>query len=180
MLVFPFAISYLTTSNLPWFMDLTFQVPMPYFPYSIGLSPPHTSTPECHIRFGLTSSSFWSFSLLFCSRILYTYPGDLSSSVISFCLFILFMGFSRQEYWSGLPLPSSVDCLLLELSTMIHLSWVTQTWVSYIAGRLLSESPGNRLKFHIFRYLLQQHVSVFQRNFEALNNRNLFLHSSGG
>ena len=41
-----------------------------------------------------------------------------------FCLFILFMGFSRQEYWSGLPFPSPVDHILSELSTMICLSWV--------------------------------------------------------
>ena len=32
--------------------------------------------------------------------------GSSSYSVLSFCLFILFMGFSRQEYWSGLPFPS--------------------------------------------------------------------------
>ena len=30
MSTFTLAISYLTTSNLPWFMDLTFQVPMQY------------------------------------------------------------------------------------------------------------------------------------------------------
>ena len=35
------------------------------------------------------------------------------------------MGFSRQEYWSGLPFPSPVDHVLSELSTMTHLSWVT-------------------------------------------------------
>ena len=34
------------------------------------------------------------------------------------------MGFSRQEYWSGLPFPSPVDHVLSELSTMTHLSWV--------------------------------------------------------
>ena len=42
----------------------------------------------------------------------------------SFCLFILFMGFSSQEYWSGLPFPSPVDHILSELSTMTYLSWV--------------------------------------------------------
>jgi len=47
-----------------------------------------------------------------------------SFSVISFCLFILFMGFSRQEYWSGLPFPSPVDHGLSKLSTMTCLSWV--------------------------------------------------------
>ena len=39
-------------------------------------------------------------------------------------LFILFMGFSRQEYWSGLPFPSPVDHILSDLSTMTRPSWV--------------------------------------------------------
>ena len=38
-----------------------------------------------------------------------------SFSVLSFCLF---MGFSKQEYWSRLPFPSPVDHGLSELSTM--------------------------------------------------------------
>ena len=39
-------------------------------------------------------------------------------------LFILFMGFSRQEYWSGLPFPSPVDHILSELSPWpVHLGW---------------------------------------------------------
>ena len=35
-----------------------------------------------------------------------------------------FMGFSRQECWSGLPFPSPVDHVLSDLSTMTHPSWV--------------------------------------------------------
>jgi len=31
--------------------------------------------------------------------------GGLISGVVMFCLFILFMDFSGQEYWSGLPFP---------------------------------------------------------------------------
>ena len=57
----------------------------------------------------------------------YWAPTDLRSSsfsVLSFCLFILFMGFSRQEYWSDLPFPSPVDHILSELSTMTCPSWV--------------------------------------------------------
>ena len=34
------------------------------------------------------------------------------------------MGFSRQEYWSGLPFPSPVDHILSELSAMTCPSWV--------------------------------------------------------
>ena len=41
-----------------------------------------------------------------------------------FYLFILFFGFSRQEYWGGLSFPSPVDHILSELSTMTHPSWV--------------------------------------------------------
>ena len=33
------------------------------------------------------------------------------------------MGFSRQEYWSGLPFPSPVDHILSDLSTMTRPSW---------------------------------------------------------
>ena len=39
-------------------------------------------------------------------------------------LFIVFMGFSRQEYWSGFPFPSPVDHVLSEVSTMTRPSWV--------------------------------------------------------
>ena len=39
-------------------------------------------------------------------------------------LFILFMGFSRQEYWSGLLFPSPVEHILSDLSTMTRPSWV--------------------------------------------------------
>ena len=50
-----------------------------------------------------------------------------------FCLFILFMGFSKQEYWSGLPFPSPVDHILSDLSIMTRLSWVApQAWLSFI------------------------------------------------
>ena len=42
----------------------------------------------------------------------------------SFCCFTLFMGFSRPEYWSGLPFPSPVGHILSELSTMTRPSWV--------------------------------------------------------
>ena len=61
------------------------------------------------------------------SPVAYWAPTDLGSSsfnILSFCLFILFMGFSRQEYWSGLPFPSPVDHILSDFSTVIHPCWV--------------------------------------------------------
>ena len=51
--------------------------------------------------------------------------------ILLFCLFILFMGFSRQEYWSGLPFPSPVDHVLSELSTMTRPSWVALCGVAH-------------------------------------------------
>ena len=127
MLMFTLAISCLTTSNLPWFMDLTFQVPMQYcsLQHQTLLPLPVSSTTGC--CFALAPSLHFSgvISPLISSSILGTYwLGDSSFSVLSFCLFILFMGFSRQERWSGLPFPSPVDHALSELSTMTRLSWV--------------------------------------------------------
>ena len=77
--------------------------------------------------------SLWLHPFIFLELFLHWFlvtqwaPTDLglsSFTVLSFCLFILFMGFSRQEYSSGLPFPSPVGYVLSELSTMTHLSWV--------------------------------------------------------
>ena len=90
------------------------------------LSSPVTSKTGHCFHFGSISSFFLEL-FLHSSAVTYwacTDLGNTSFSVISFCLFILLMGFSRQEYWSGLPFPSSVDHVLSELSTMTYLSWV--------------------------------------------------------
>ena len=109
-LVFTLAI-YLTTFSLPWFMDLTFQVAMPYcsLQHQVLFSPPDTSINEHHFHFSPAASFFLELLViaLHSSPVGYWTPsslGGLSSSVISFCLFILYMGFFRQEYWSRLPL----------------------------------------------------------------------------
>ena len=41
------------------------------------------------------------------------------------------MGFSRQEYQSGLPFHSPVDHVLSELSTVTHPSWVALHGMSH-------------------------------------------------
>ena len=126
MLTFTLAISCLTTSNSPWFIDLTFQVPMKYHslqPQTLLLSPV-TSTTECCFCFGSISSFFLELFLHW-SPLVYWAPTDMESSpfsVLSFCLFMLFTGFSRQEYWSGLPFCSPVGHFFSELSTISHLS----------------------------------------------------------
>ena len=128
MFILPLAISCLATSNLLWFVDLTFQVPMQScsLEHRTLLSPPDTSTTGCCFCFGSISSFFLEL-FLHLSPVAYWAPTDLGSSsfnTMSFCLFILFMGFSKQEYWSGLPFLSPVDHVLSEFSTMTHLSWV--------------------------------------------------------
>ena len=97
--------SCLTTSNLPWFMDLTHQVPMQYcsLQYWTLLPSPVTSTTGCGFCFGSVSSFFLELFLHW-SPVAYWAPTDwgVHLSVSYFCLFMLFMGFSRQEFWSGL------------------------------------------------------------------------------
>ena len=54
---------------------------------------------------------------------LLTWGVHLSVS-LSFGLFILLMGLSRQEYQSGLPFPSPVDRVFSELYTITGPSWL--------------------------------------------------------
>ena len=127
MSMFTLAISCLTTSNLPWFMDQTFQFPFQYFSFQHQtlLPSPVTSTTGCCFRFGSVSSFF--LELFLHSSPVTFWALDLGSSY--FCpIFLPFHtvhGFSRQEYWSGLPFPSPMDHILSELSTMTHPSWVS-------------------------------------------------------
>ena len=137
MSTFTLAISYLTTSSLPWFMDLTFQVPMQYcsLHHQTLLLSQVTSTTGCCFCFG-SIPSFFPELFLHWSPVVCWAPTDLGSSsfsILSFSLFVLFMGFSRQECSSGLPFPSPVDHILSDLFTMTRLSWVApRAWLSFI------------------------------------------------
>ena len=79
MSMFTLAISCLTTFNLPWFVDLTFQVPMQCcsVQHQTLLAPPVTSTTGHCFHFG-SITSFFLISPLLSSSILGTYrPGEL-------------------------------------------------------------------------------------------------------
>ena len=96
MSMFTLAISCLSTSNLPWLMDLTFQVPMQYssLQYQTLLPSPVTSTAVCCFCF-VSISSFFLELFLQWSPVAYWAPTDLGSSyfsVLSFCHFILLWG----------------------------------------------------------------------------------------
>ena len=84
-------------------------------------------------------------SPLISSSILDTYwPGEFIFQSPVFCLFILFMGFSRQEYWSGLRFP----CLLL----LSRFSRVQLCVTPKMAAHLASPSLG---------FSRQEHCSEF-------------------
>ena len=110
-------------------MDLAFQFLSDIVLYIVGLYFPQ----QTHAHLGIVSAFTQSHSFLldlflYSSPVAYWAPINLGSStlsVISFCLFILFMDFSRQECWGGLPIPSPVDHVLSEFSTMTRPSWVT-------------------------------------------------------
>ena len=128
MLMFTLAISCLTTSNLPWFMDLAFQIPIVLlFTASDFISI------TCHIH-NWVLCLLWLhlfilpgvISPLISSSMLGSYrPGEFIFQCPVFLPLILFMVFSRQEYCSGLPFPSPVDHILSDLSTMTSQSWMT-------------------------------------------------------
>ena len=128
MSMFTLAISCLTTSNLPWFMNLTLQVPMILF-FTGSNFTSITSHIHSWALFSLWVHPFilsGVISPLFSSSILGTnQPGEFIFQCQSFCLFILLMVFSRQEYWPGLP-------FLFQCTTFcqnsplwpVHLGWL--------------------------------------------------------
>ena len=131
MSMFTLAISCLITSNLPWFMDLTFQVPMQYcsLQHRTLLLLPVTSRTGCSVCFffALAPSlhSFWSYFSTDFRNILGTYwPGEFMFQCPIFFPFHSVHEFSSPEYWSGLPSPSPVDHILSDLSTATHPSWM--------------------------------------------------------
>ena len=131
MSMFTLAISCSTVSNLPWFMDLTSQVPVQYcsLPHHILLSSPEISTTEHHFQFGPDTSFFLELLEVVLHSFLVAYwtlsdLQDSSFGVISFGLFMLFTGFSQWVSWGGLPFRTAVDHVLSELSTMTRLSWL--------------------------------------------------------
>ena len=137
MSMFTLAISCLATSNFPWFVDLTFQVPRQYcsFEHHTLLLSPVTSTAGCCFCFGCIPSFFLELFLHW-SPVAYWTPTDLESSffsVLSFCLFELFTGFSRQYCWSGLPFPSQWTTFCQTSSPWsVCLGWPHRAWLSFI------------------------------------------------
>ena len=142
------AISCLTISNLPWFMDLTFHITMQYcsLQHWTLLPPPDTSTIGC--CFWIISISSYLLQLfLWSSLVVYLTPTNLESSsfsVISFCLFILFLGFSRQV---------TVQLYLLQTSPLLHV--------------LLISCSSLACSFTLFSFMILLYYVLFKKSFRT-------------
>ena len=137
MLTFTLAISCLTTSNLSWFMDLTFQVPMQYcsLQHRTLLLSPVTSTAGHCFCFGSIPSFFLELFLHW-SPIAYWAPTDLGSSSFS----IYHFAFSYCS-WGSQGKNTEVVChSLLQWTTFCQTSppwpacpgWPHTAWLSFI------------------------------------------------
>ena len=127
MSTFTLAISCLTTSNLPQFMDLRIQVSVQYCSLQHWTLLPSLVTPRAGycLFFRLASSSFLEL-LLHCSPVVFGHlpTWEVHPSVSYLFAFSYWSWGSRQEYWSDLPFSSPVDYIVSELSTMTRPSWV--------------------------------------------------------
>ena len=153
MLTFTLGISCLTTSNLPWFVDLTFQVPMQYcsLQHQTFLLSPVTSTTGYCFCFGSIPSFFLELFLHW-SPVAYWVPTDLGSSsfgILSFCLFILYIYLhiqpskiaNNRKKNQPTIIPnqrSQINIALNYFSTVLayyfHVSWNTETCTNTAYG----------------------------------------------
>ena len=149
MSTFTLAISCLNTSNVPWFMDLTFQVPMQYcsLQHQTLLPWPVTSTTGYCFCFGSVSSFFLEL-FLYWSPVAYWAPTDLGSS---FFLSYLF-AFSYCS-WGSQGKNTEVVChSLFQWTTVcqnssprpIHLGWPYMAW-------LISFTESDKAVVHVIR-----------------------------
>ena len=118
MSTFTLAIACLTTSNLPWFMDLTFQVPMQYcsLQHRTLLLSPVPSTTGYFFCVDSIPSLFLELFLHW-SPLAYWAPTDLGSS--SFSILSIFSAVAEKSYHTqgqgqqprgNTPLPRSSCC----------------------------------------------------------------------
>ena len=136
MLMFTLATSCLTTSNLPWFMDLTFQVPMQYcsLQHQTLLLSPVSSTTGYSFCFDSIPSFFLELFLHW-SPVAYWAPTNLGSSSFSILLFCL----SYCSWGSQGKNTEVVFHSLLQWTTFcqisppwpVHLGWPHRAWLNF-------------------------------------------------
>ena len=125
MLTFNLDISCLNTSNLSWFIDLTFQVPMQYCSLQLWTLLPSPVTSTTGMLWLCLFILFGVISPLISSSILGTYqPGEFIFQCPIFLPFHVVHGVLKARILKWLPVSSLADHVLSDLSTMTCLSWV--------------------------------------------------------
>ena len=131
------AISCLTTSSLPWFMDLTFQVPMQYcsLQHQILLSSPDTSTTEHHFHFGPAASFFLGLLvLLLCSSpVAYWTSSNLGDSFLNtiFSFVLLYSSWGSHSKYTRMVCQSLLQWITFYQNSPlwpVHLGPPYMTW----------------------------------------------------
>ena len=127
MLIFTLAISCLTTSNLPWLMDLTFQVPMQYCPlqHQTLLQSPVTSTTGCCFCFGSVSSFLWE---LFLHSIPVAYWATSNLGTSSFSVFLAFHMVLKVRILKWFDIQCTTVCQNLP-PWPVRLGWPYRAWL---------------------------------------------------
>ena len=152
--MFTLAISCLATSNLSWFMDLTFRFLYHIVLYSIGLYFHH----QTHLWLGVMFL-FWPSHLIL-SGAISNYPLHFPSSILD--IFIpgelilchIFLPFhtahgvlaARILEWFAISPP--VVHVFSELSTVIHLSWVALHSMAHTFVELLKPLHHDKAVIH--------------------------------
>ena len=122
MSMFTLAIYCFTTCNLPWFMDLTFQVLMQYCSSEHWTLFPSPVTFTTGLRLFILSGVISRF---FSSNILGTYrPGEFIFQCHSFLPFHTVHGVLKARILKWFAIPFSSVPHLSELSMTTHPSWV--------------------------------------------------------
>ena len=164
MFTFTLAISCLTTSNLPWFIDLTFQVPMQYCSlHRTLLLSSVTSTTGCCFPFGSVSSFF--LELFLCSSPVANWTStnleDTSSGVIFFCLSWGSRG--KKQEWFAIPFFSRscfVRCVYVFFYLSMFSSLGRQGGMDEVQSRMLSKHVGQALVFKRYWVPCQSFVNL--------------------
>ena len=130
MWTFTLAISCLTTSNLPWFMDLTFQVPMQYCSlqhWTLPLSPVTSTTGYCFC--------FGSIPSFFLELFLHDLQQQIGYLLIWGVPLLVSYNFAFSYYsWGSQGKNTEVVWLsLLQWATFwpAHLGWPHMAWLSF-------------------------------------------------